>query len=359
MARHPCQQNPVSRDVVPHQVSVRVRSALEAAVTTLHWHGVEQRGSPWMDGAAGVSQCPIQPGQTYHYRSVPHPAGPDLPLQVSAPSSWARPTTTGQSSGPHPASRPDLPLQVSVPSSQARPTTTGQCPIQPGQTYHYRSVPQPAGPDLPLQVSSVDPTQPGQTYHYRSVPQPAGPDLPLQVSAPTSRARPTTTGQCSIQPGQTYHYRSVPYPAGPDQPLQVSVPSSQAKPTTTGQCSIQPGQTYHYRSVPYPAGPDLPLQVSAPSSWARPTTTGQCPIQLGQTYHYRSVPQPAGPNLPPQVSSVCPIQPGQTCHYRSSHPTPTNCCRSVQCVPSDQPKPTATGQFQSVHLIAICMKCQR
>jgi iron transport multicopper oxidase len=30
--------------------------------TSLHWHGIFQKGTPWFDGAAGVTQCPIQPG---------------------------------------------------------------------------------------------------------------------------------------------------------------------------------------------------------------------------------------------------------------------------------------------------------
>ena len=30
--------------------------------TSLHWHGIFQEGTPWYDGAAGVTQCPIQPG---------------------------------------------------------------------------------------------------------------------------------------------------------------------------------------------------------------------------------------------------------------------------------------------------------
>ncbi|KAJ3573559.1 hypothetical protein NPX13_g4657 [Xylaria arbuscula] len=35
--------------------------------TALHWHGIFQNGTNWMDGAAGVTQCPIVPGQSYKY----------------------------------------------------------------------------------------------------------------------------------------------------------------------------------------------------------------------------------------------------------------------------------------------------
>ncbi|KAI1740692.1 multicopper oxidase-domain-containing protein [Xylaria scruposa] len=36
--------------------------------TALHWHGIYQNGTNWMDGAAGVTQCPIAPGQSYQYK---------------------------------------------------------------------------------------------------------------------------------------------------------------------------------------------------------------------------------------------------------------------------------------------------
>lgn len=36
--------------------------------TALHWHGIFQNCTNWMDGAAGVTQCPIAPGQSYEYK---------------------------------------------------------------------------------------------------------------------------------------------------------------------------------------------------------------------------------------------------------------------------------------------------
>ncbi|KAF8666311.1 hypothetical protein HU200_053670 [Digitaria exilis] len=35
---------------------------------TIHWHGIFQRGTPWADGPAMVTQCPVTPGATYTYR---------------------------------------------------------------------------------------------------------------------------------------------------------------------------------------------------------------------------------------------------------------------------------------------------
>ncbi|KAA1094152.1 sphingosine N-acyltransferase lac1 [Puccinia graminis f. sp. tritici] len=38
-----------------------------SAAVTIHWHGIFQRESPWMDGVTGVTQCPIPPGHNFTY----------------------------------------------------------------------------------------------------------------------------------------------------------------------------------------------------------------------------------------------------------------------------------------------------
>ncbi|KAF5341080.1 hypothetical protein D9611_005994 [Ephemerocybe angulata] len=44
--------------------------------TSIHWHGLFQAGSAWADGPAGVTQCPIVPGNSFQYEfSVPDQAG--------------------------------------------------------------------------------------------------------------------------------------------------------------------------------------------------------------------------------------------------------------------------------------------
>ncbi|RMD44879.1 hypothetical protein DV735_g374, partial [Chaetothyriales sp. CBS 134920] len=35
--------------------------------TSLHWHGLLQRGTPYEDGVPGITQCPIAPGETFTY----------------------------------------------------------------------------------------------------------------------------------------------------------------------------------------------------------------------------------------------------------------------------------------------------
>ncbi|KAF2021768.1 multicopper oxidase [Aaosphaeria arxii CBS 175.79] len=36
--------------------------------TSIHWHGLFQNGTNWMDGTVGVTQCPIAPGRDFTYR---------------------------------------------------------------------------------------------------------------------------------------------------------------------------------------------------------------------------------------------------------------------------------------------------
>jgi iron transport multicopper oxidase len=46
---------------------VNVYNGLVNESTSLHWHGIHQRGTNQMDGSTGTSQCPIAPGQTFTY----------------------------------------------------------------------------------------------------------------------------------------------------------------------------------------------------------------------------------------------------------------------------------------------------
>ena len=48
-------------------IAVDVVNDLSVEISSIHWHGLLQRGTPWMDGVPGVSQCPILPGGSYYY----------------------------------------------------------------------------------------------------------------------------------------------------------------------------------------------------------------------------------------------------------------------------------------------------
>ena len=62
------QPGPLLRARVNDTLVLRVYNALPSAVTSLHWHGVKQVGTPHADGLPGVTQCSIAPGQTMEYR---------------------------------------------------------------------------------------------------------------------------------------------------------------------------------------------------------------------------------------------------------------------------------------------------
>jgi len=48
-------------------ISVSVQNNLDNEGTSMHWHGMLQKGTNDQDGVPGVTQCPIAPGQTYTY----------------------------------------------------------------------------------------------------------------------------------------------------------------------------------------------------------------------------------------------------------------------------------------------------
>ena len=49
---------------------VEVYNGLGNQSTGLHWHGMYQNGTGYMDGTTGVTQCPIPPGHTLTYDFV-------------------------------------------------------------------------------------------------------------------------------------------------------------------------------------------------------------------------------------------------------------------------------------------------
>ncbi|KAI1383137.1 Cupredoxin [Hypoxylon trugodes] len=48
-------------------IRVHVNNFMANSSTAIHWHGINQQGTPWMDGVAGVSQCGIPPGESFTY----------------------------------------------------------------------------------------------------------------------------------------------------------------------------------------------------------------------------------------------------------------------------------------------------
>ena len=57
------------------QVEIHVKNNLTTEGISIHWHGMHQRGSPWMDGVGQVTQCPIGPQSSFLYQYKATPSG--------------------------------------------------------------------------------------------------------------------------------------------------------------------------------------------------------------------------------------------------------------------------------------------
>ena len=57
------------------EVEIRVKNNLTSEGISIHWHGMHQRGTPWMDGVGQVTQCPIGPQSSFSYRYIAKPSG--------------------------------------------------------------------------------------------------------------------------------------------------------------------------------------------------------------------------------------------------------------------------------------------
>ncbi|XP_057512907.1 L-ascorbate oxidase-like [Actinidia eriantha] len=47
---------------------IELTNKLHTEGVVIHWHGITQKGTPWADGTASISQCVINPGETFVYR---------------------------------------------------------------------------------------------------------------------------------------------------------------------------------------------------------------------------------------------------------------------------------------------------
>ena len=63
----PCPQVDVNKG---DRLIVTIHNNLGNESTGLHWHGINQRGTPTMDGSAGAAQCPVPPNSSFTYDFV-------------------------------------------------------------------------------------------------------------------------------------------------------------------------------------------------------------------------------------------------------------------------------------------------
>lgn len=51
-------------------IVVEVENKIPDQDVSIHWHGIEQKGTPYMDGVPMVTQCPINYGGKYKYAFI-------------------------------------------------------------------------------------------------------------------------------------------------------------------------------------------------------------------------------------------------------------------------------------------------
>ncbi|XP_068745488.1 uncharacterized protein [Montipora capricornis] len=56
-------------------VRIHVHNNLTTEGISIHWHGMHQKGSPWMDGVGQVTQCQIGPSSSFTYHYTARPSG--------------------------------------------------------------------------------------------------------------------------------------------------------------------------------------------------------------------------------------------------------------------------------------------
>ncbi|KAH9295255.1 hypothetical protein KI387_038843, partial [Taxus chinensis] len=61
---------PTIRALEGDTVVVQLENLMPTENVVIHWHGIRQKGSPWDDGTASMSQCAINAGETYYYKFV-------------------------------------------------------------------------------------------------------------------------------------------------------------------------------------------------------------------------------------------------------------------------------------------------
>ncbi|XVE79722.1 hypothetical protein DITRI_Ditri14bG0079900 [Diplodiscus trichospermus] len=61
---------PTIRAKAGDTIVVELTNKLHTEGVAIHWHGIRQRGTPWADGTVSISQCAINPGETFEYRFI-------------------------------------------------------------------------------------------------------------------------------------------------------------------------------------------------------------------------------------------------------------------------------------------------
>ncbi|OEU20856.1 Cu-oxidase_2-domain-containing protein, partial [Fragilariopsis cylindrus CCMP1102] len=56
-------------------IRITITNKNEIMATTVHWHGLHQRGTVWNDGTSQITQCSLSPFESQTYEFIAYPAG--------------------------------------------------------------------------------------------------------------------------------------------------------------------------------------------------------------------------------------------------------------------------------------------
>ncbi|KKY28050.1 putative multicopper oxidase type 1 [Diplodia seriata] len=206
---------PVLEANVNDTIVATVTNSLGNETTSVHWHGLWQRGTPEMDGGAGVTQCAIPPGETFRYEFVAYPAG----------TFWYHSHDMGQ--------YPDglrAPLIVHDPENDAQPDPQDQVVLTVSDWYRNQ--------------------MPGLIHSYLTTPNFDG-RMPNPNSSLVNDQQSTTI---SIRPGERKYVRLINMSALATYYLQfdshnitvVAIDSVDVEPQSWEALEIVPGQRYDF-----------------------------------------------------------------------------------------------------------------
>ena len=55
-------------------IRITITNKNEIMATTVHWHGLHQRGTVWNDGTSQITQCSLSPFESQTYEFIAYPA---------------------------------------------------------------------------------------------------------------------------------------------------------------------------------------------------------------------------------------------------------------------------------------------
>ncbi|KAK3135378.1 hypothetical protein QOZ80_5BG0418200 [Eleusine coracana subsp. coracana] len=201
---------------------------------TIHWHGVRQLRSGWADGPAYITQCPIQPGQSYTYRF--QIIGQRGTLWWHAHFSWLRATLYGPlvilppTGVPYPFPKPDEEVPVMLgewwrndtEAVIAEALRTGGGP-NVSDAYTINGLPGPLY-NCSTQDTFRLKVKPGKTYMLRLINAALNDELFFSIANHTltvvdvdaSYIKPLTVDTLIITPGQTANVLLTAKPTHPN-----------------------------------------------------------------------------------------------------------------------------------------------